>query len=156
MTELDTIIYVLSLEKFERPSTFLLVHHDLSDKVYWWLAGQSWSYISVYPFAKQWIEILESPRSQREMFAFSDADRKHWNSLPDDLTIYRTYSTKNRNGLYTSLSLEVALEFGYHCHGANARIDTFQVKKSDCLYRGGYQYEVIHLPRYRAIAEGNL
>lgn len=153
MTELDAVIKVLSLEAHQRVHAFKEVQEHLSDRVYWWLAGKSFRFISVYEYARLWVDILSSQRPQREMFSYNTSDRTFWKSLPDDLTLYRAYGAKNKNGLYTTLSLQTALEFGYHCHGANGRIDTFHVKKQDCLYRGGYQFEVIHLPRYRAIAE---
>lgn len=151
----------LSLEQFQlaaqifhagddRLRTLSASQNQLEDAVYWALLGFLWQESAIYVEKREILPFLSSNRPQRDMFTHAKADRELWAAQRDKILIYRGQTSTNSDGVYWSLCEDVAREFA-ETSGSLFREEGYvyytAVNKADCLFRGGRQQEVIHLPQ---------
>jgi hypothetical protein len=134
----EALRYILARPRHTQLERFAGVAPTLSNLEYWYTLGHFWRRAyTAYTLSDQWLPLLSSSRPGREFFTLFERDRQRWRRLPEEITCYRGYGRSNRSGLFMSLELSVALDFAVYLRGINGRVDTFQVRKSDCLFRGG-------------------
>jgi hypothetical protein len=148
------IRHVLSRKpRFTQVEAFAEIAEQLTDRDYWKLAGHIWARnlvprTAVYFYAALWHKIFQSPRPHRSHFARNPADRLKWDQMGDEITCYRGCGPDNGDGCFFSLDRSTAELFG-HLHDPHGRILTLQCRKSDCVFCGGKQQEVIPVPMLR-------
>lgn len=132
---------------------FVEIADQLTDREYWRLAQHIFSrHLSpitpVYQYGALWHKIFTSPRAYRSHFAPLQADSQKWEQMPAEITCYRGCGPHNGDGVFYSLNRYTAEMFG-HLHDPDGRIITLRCRKSDCIFRGGRQAEIIAVPMLR-------
>ena len=151
---------VLSIKPKRRVVAFAIVADQLSDKEYWRLAGHIWArYLTpmtpVYEYASLWHKILTSPRAHSEYFARHPVDRIRWIQMPDPFICYRGFGAKNRDGAFYSLDYDTSYMFKTmrHKRDGGGKIIGEVLFKSDCVFFGGIQEEVVYIPPLSRVVE---
>jgi hypothetical protein len=141
--------YLWLIEKPHRLDAFIEIQERLSDAQYWRSLEFVFSMVEYVQcnFAK-WLRLLNSKRRYRPLM-MDRKDRKHFETLPDTLTIYRGYQhgkNHNRMGLSWTLSKEKATWFAYrHAEDGAPNVAAANCRKADafCYTNGRGEQEII-------------
>lgn len=145
----DPMAYLWLIEKPYRLDAFIENQDRLSDAQYWRCLEFVFSIVEYvqYDIAK-WLGLLNSKRRYRPLM-MERKDRKHFESLPDTLTIYRGYQHgkyRHKMGLSWTLSKAKAIWFAYRRkENGVAKVVQATCKKADvfCYTNGRKEEEII-------------
>jgi hypothetical protein len=128
----DYSTYVFAHERPYRLNGFGEVQDLLGDVEYWELLADIWTDSeNIHQNKDVWELCLSSHRTARERF-MSAEERKHFNRLPETLTIFRGCQRRNRNGLSWTLERDKAAWFAQRfSHGGKPIVLEKQVNKAD-------------------------
>jgi hypothetical protein len=117
----------------ERPYRFQAIqeiHLKMDRKQFWELLGRIWTDSeNIWQNLEEW-KIFLSQRDKDSHYFMTEGDRKFLKSLPEKITIYRGYQTKNKKGLSFSLSKTTAEWFASRFN-ANGKVYERTVSKSE-------------------------
>ena len=145
----DPMAYLWLIEKPYRLDAFIELQDRLSDAQYWRYLEFVFSIVEYvqYDIAK-WLSLLHSTRRYRPLM-MERKDRKHFETLPDTLTIYRGYQHgkyRHKMGLSWTLSKEKAIWFAYRrTENGAAKVVTATCAKANvfCYTNGRKEEEII-------------
>ena len=143
---------------FDRFQTFLKIKDQLNDKDYWrTLADAYTGSDNLYHLKEEIKEAFLEDRSERE-YLMNKKELKIYNSLPENITIYRGMTTEELEsgdfGVSWTLSKECADYFAYTygrnyaTEGIPKLVHQLEVKKVEILayFNDRNEQEVIYIP----------
>ena len=106
--------YLLTFDSSEALDAFLVIENDLDPPDYWRLLGDAWTAAeAVAANEETWRRLFSSDRPNREML-MTEAERPHFEALPDEVTIYRGHShEEGARGLAWTLDREGAVRYAH-------------------------------------------
>ena len=106
--------YLLTFDSSEALDAFLVIENDLDPPDYWRLLGDAWNAAeAVAANEETWRRLFSSDRPNREML-MTQAERPHFEALPDEVTIYRGHSHDGGDrGLSWTLERDHAVAFAH-------------------------------------------
>jgi hypothetical protein len=146
LKEKDFSSYVFVHERPYRLWAFIKIKDKLDDKSYWELLSDIWiDSENIYQNQQTWKLLLKSKRSNKEFF-MDKKERKSFNKLQEEITVYRGHDGKNEKGFSYTLSKEKAKWFAQRFNSQNSQIKELTIKKEDAfalLMRRGEQEIII-------------
>ena len=139
--------FIFLHERPYRVEAFLEIESLLTDKQYWELLSSiytdtenAWAYLSQYK------KLFSSQRSHRE-YLMDEEERKVYEALPDEVTVYRGYQVgQNRNGISWTTSKKTAQWFATR-FAKQGKVLEKRVPKRDIIsvFNGRNESEVVIL-----------
>jgi hypothetical protein len=142
--------YLWLIEKPYRLQAFIGIQDKLSDAQYWRNLEFAWEVNEfVHRDKTTWLSLFTSKRRYRGLIMDRE-DRKHLQTLPDELVIYRGYRHSSyKAGLSWTLSLEKAAWFANRWNQGNPMVVTGRCRKEDVIayLNGRNEQEIVIDPR---------
>lgn len=136
--------YIWLHERPYRFQKFLELSNVISDEQYWKILGEIWiDSENLWQYKKFFKNVFNCQRKHREKI-MSKTDRSFLDGLPEKITIYRGFQSKNKNGFSWSLSYWKAKWFANRFeHKGRVIQGIVDKKKVIAVMTGRSEYEVI-------------
>ncbi len=134
--------FLSTFEHNEMVKAFIRIRKTILDDALYWQCLH-WVYtnkeVRLSDRKTFWLECFSANRGKREEFMTAAEDRRAFEQLPDQLTIYRGYQNKRyRTGLSWTLLKKMAVWFAYRWSEGTPRVVSGSISKADVF---GYTNE---------------
>jgi hypothetical protein len=139
--------YIWIHERPYRFEAFLDIEHLIETDKEWWeiLSGIWIDSENIWQHLDEWVNLFISRGNS--YYFMDENERKAFEELPDEITIYRGHQTKNKNGLSWTLNEEKAHWFAKRFK-ASGKVERKTIRKTDVIayLLGRNEQEIIYIP----------